>query len=278
MGVFAAVAGCASVLGVHDPSIEWCLRPENAHAFCEDFDHSDGLRAWQMAPTPPPGAARTLRESDDSPPYLLDTDVQPLASGAANLTGLETPFPAQSFAHVVVGVDIRIVDVNFVSTGGVSSGIGFLLVEDTSSAPDQPNLCIGLVLAPAKAMGTVAVALVLAPNPMDCFTVDNLMMGDGGDADASSSGLPPPPTPIPLAEILTNEWQHVVIDVRRDPSGDGSGTLQPTLASTGAMAAIRIDPGFLAPGYPQLGIATSVSGPSGHVEIQFDNVTVDFPN
>jgi hypothetical protein len=275
LAAVAAVAGCASVLGVHDPSLEWCLRPENAHAFCEDFDHPDPLAAWTMAPTPPPGASRSVRPSDDSPPNALDTTVDPLPTGAANLTGLETSFTSRAFDHLLVSLDVRIVTASFLEIGAVTSGIGFLLVEDTSSSAAQPNLCIGLVLAPGKTMGSVAVALVLVPNPTDCFTVDNLMMPDGGGADADAAA-PVGPAPIPLAEILTNLWQNVVIDVRRNPA-DGSGTVQPTLAGAGALPAVSIDRGSLAPGYPQLGIATSVSGPAGSVEIQFDNVTVDFP-
>jgi hypothetical protein len=276
-GAAGAVAGCTSILGVHDPSLQWCLRPENAHAFCEDFDHPDPLAAWQNAPTPPHGTDRKLLASDDSPPNLLDTNVQALSTGQAALTGLENSFSQETFDHVVVGVDVRIVAANFFTSGDIASGIGFLLVEDTSSAAAQPNLCIGLALAPVKAVGTIAVALVLAPNPTDCFTVDNLMTGDGESGDGGASGSGEAPTPIPLAEILTNEWQHIVLDVRRDPSGDGSGTLTATLASAGALPEITIPAGSLAPGFPQIGVATSVSGPSGEVEIQFDNITVDFP-
>jgi hypothetical protein len=281
LGLGALVAaGCASVLDIRDPSLEWCLRPGNVHAFCEDFDHPDPLAAWTKAPTPPPGAARSLGPSDDSPPNMLDTRVDALQAGAANLTGLETSF-SQPFEHVVVGIDVRVVAANFLvdPSGNVESGIGFLLVEDTSSSAGQPNLCIGLVLAPARAMGTVGVALVLVPNPTDCFTVDNLMTGDAGagDADASlGAGSPAAPAPIPLTDILTNEWQHVVLDVRRNPT-DGSGTVQPSLASAGAIAPVPVGAGLLAEGFPQLGVATSVSGPSGTVEIQFDNITVDFP-
>jgi hypothetical protein len=127
-------------------------------------------------------------------------------------------------------------------------------------------------------MGSVAVALVLVPNPTDCFTVDNLTTIDAGGADGGADpGALAAPTPVALAEILTNFWQNVVLDVRRDPT-DGSGTVQPRLTGAGALPAVSVAAGSLAPGYPQLGIATSVSGPAGNVEIQFDNVTVDFPS
>jgi hypothetical protein len=273
IGALAAASGCASILGVRDPSLEWCLRPENAHAFCEDFDHDGPLSAWSVKPTPLPGAARTVVASDDSPPNLLDTSVQPLQRGAANLTGLETAFPGQEFDHVVVALDVRIVSLGYVQDQGVGSGIGFLLIEDTSTAAQEPNLCIGLVLGNGRTIATAAVALVLVPNPTDCFMVDNATAPDGGSGDGGGGS----PGPIVLGEVLQNEWQHIVLDIRRDPSGNGSGTIQPTLPGVGAIGAISVDAGYLTSGYPQLGIATSVTGPSGNVEIQFDDVTVDFP-
>jgi hypothetical protein len=211
---------------------------------------------------------------------MLDTTVLALPAGEANLTGLETGFQTQTFDHVVVGLDVQIVQADFVETPTEVSGIGFLLIEDTSTAAMQPNLCIGLVLTPVMSTGTVGVALVLAPNPTDCFMVDNLMTMDGGgsgDDGGSEPAGPASPQPVSLGNILTNAWQHVVLDVTRASSGDGSGSVLPTLAGAGAMAAIPIPSGYLAPGYPQLGIATSVTGPSGDVHIQFDNVTVDFP-
>jgi hypothetical protein len=276
----AVVAGCASVLDVRDPSLEWCLRPENAHAFCEDFDHPNPLVAWSIQPNPPQGAERSVLPSNDSPPNLLDTRVEALSSGASNLTGLETAFQGETFNHVVVSVDVRVVAANFVSMGDISSGIGFLLIEDTSPAASQPNLCIGLELAPGSTMASVAVALVLVPNPSDCFMVDNMMTMDAGGTgdDASDQGAANSPPIFPLREILANNWQHIVLDIVRDSSGDGSGSVQPTLSGVGAIPLALVPAGFLSPGYPQLGIATSVTGPSGNVEIQFDNVTVDFPS
>jgi hypothetical protein len=246
--------------------------------------------AWAIAPTPPPGASRTIVPSDDSPPNALDTRLDPLEAGVSSLTGLDQSFPDASFDHVVVGVDVRIVQAEFMSAGALTSGIGFLLIEDTSLMPGQPNVCIGLVLAPSTgAQGTVTIAAVVVPDPVDCFTVNNLMsMGvgspgedasqstDGGDdaGFAAAAAAAAVPVPTALAEVLTNQWQHLTLALTRN--ADGSGTLLPMVPPYGAIAPIAIGPGSLAAGYPQIGIATSVTGPAGSVEVQFDNVTVDF--
>jgi hypothetical protein len=274
IAALAVVAGCASVLDLRTPSLSWCEQPGNEHAFCEDFDHRDPLGAWSVQPAPPPGAGRAVLASNDSPPNLLDTSVQALAAGATNLTGLEQAFQSQPFNHVVAGLDVRVVSAETDDAGDTTGIIGFLLIEDTSTMASQPNnLCLGLVITDTT-LATVTVGLLIVPNPTDCFMVDNLMVAPG---DSGAGDAPVIPVPMPLGNILKNEWQHIVLDVRRDPSGDGSGTVQPTLPGAGALTATAIPPGALAPGYPQIGIASSVTGPSGNVEIQFDNVTVDFP-
>jgi len=257
-------------LGIEEPSLEWCLRPENQHAFCEDFDHDDPFGAWEIKPTPPEGAARAVAVSDDSPPNLLDTSVQAITDGGASITGLETPFSDREFDRVVVSLDVRIVTFGYLVTEGMGgSGIGFLLVEDAYG--EQDNLCVGLALTGGSTNANANLAIVVRPSARECFTVDRLTAAD--DAGGADGGTPP----FLLGEILVGGWNHIVLDVRRDPSGDGSGTIQPTVRGFGTLGAVPIPAGSLGPGYPQLGIATSVSGPVGNVEIQFDNVTVDFP-
>jgi hypothetical protein len=177
----------------------------------------------------------------------------------------------------MISVDIRINKAVFMQDGPIVSGIGFLLLEDTSMRPDTPNTCMGLVLAPAGngLSGTVALAAVVVPGG-DCFSVNNLMdaaaFGDGGAATMNDGGAPP--QPIVLATILTNQWQNVSLEIVR--AEDGSGVLRPTIAHAGALSPVPIPAELFPPGYPQLGIASSVTGPAGDVAIDFDNVTADF--
>jgi hypothetical protein len=73
-------------------------------------------------------------------------------------------------------------------------------------------------------------------------------------------------------------WTHLKLEVRRDPmANDGSGSVVVT-GVVGSGSAPPLPPGSLAAtGHPLLGLATTVTGPSGVFETQFDNVTVDFP-
>jgi hypothetical protein len=270
LAALTSTAACTSVLGLKTPTLRWCAQPQNQHDFCEDFDHENYLGDWTLAPDPPTGATRTIVESTDSAPNALSTTMQPLATGAANLTGLATAFSSRSIDHVVVNVDVRVAQAEFMQDGQIASGIGFLLVEDTTSVAGQTSTCIGLVLAPPSTgnTGTVTVALIVVPAITDCFTVNNLML-DGGDATIDV------PSPIPLATILTNQWQHITLEVIR--GDDGAGIVRPTVANTGALPDVPIPTELFPEGYPQLGIASSVTGPAGNVEIDFDNVAADFP-
>jgi hypothetical protein len=66
LGCLAAAAACASILGIPDRSLEWCLQPANAHPFCEDFDHQNPTEQWSTAPPPVSGASRTFVPSSFS--------------------------------------------------------------------------------------------------------------------------------------------------------------------------------------------------------------------
>jgi len=275
---FAALTGtaaCTSVLGLKNASVRWCDR-QPPHDFCEDFDHDNALDSWTLKPTPTGGAMRSLIASDDSAPNALSTSVPPQATGEGNLTGLANAFPSRSIDHVRITVDVRITQAEFKQEGAIASGIGFLLLEDTSMVQSAMNTCMGLVLAPSGSglTGTIAVAAVVIP-AQDCFSVNNLMdasaSGDGGDATMDAGA---PPQPIVLATILTNQWQNIELEVTR--AEDGSGVLSTTIATTGAIPSVTFPAELFPPGYPQLGIASSVTGPAGNVEIDFDNVTADF--
>jgi hypothetical protein len=257
--------------------VRWCDQPQNSyHAFCEDFDHDNALDSWTLKPTPTGGAMRALIASDDTPPNALSTSVPPQATGQGNLTGLANAFPNRSINHVKITVDVRITQAEFKQEGAIASGIGFLLLEDTSLDQNAMNTCMGLVLAPSGSglTGTIAVAAVVVP-AADCFSVSNLMdasaSGDAGDATTDAGAAP---QPILLATILTNQWQHIELEVNR--AEDGSGVLSPTIATTGKIPSVMFPAELFPQGYPQLGIASSVTGPAGSVEIDFDNVTADF--
>jgi hypothetical protein len=272
-----ASTACAAVLDLKDATPRWCARPENQHAFCEDFDHADPIAAWQLSPAPPVGADRSIVASDKSAPNALSTSMEPLSSGEAKLTGLATGFQTRSIDHVVVGLEVRVVQAafQFDTTGTLASGIGFLLIEDTSTVAGMPNACMGLVLAPSATSGTVRLVWVAVQAVTDCFTVSNLMIDAGGDGGVNPMQSLTVAMPMPLATILTNQWQHVTLELTRN-AADGSGTMRPTIANAGAFDGVPIPAGLLQPGFPQVGIASSVTGPAGNVQIEFDNVTVDF--
>jgi hypothetical protein len=283
-GCVTAAAGCASILNLSDRSLEWCLQPQNAHAFCEDFDHANPTQAWSFAPSPPPGTSRTFVSSDYDPPSALamDTLVSPLPTGESSFSGLQQAFTTQVFSRVTVAVDMRVVSFDFMldpSDPSIGTGAGFLLLSDvvTQSAMG-PSECIGLALAPAGT-GRVGIDVILVPNAGDCLTVNNLM-GDSGAAPVpdDDAGMPAAaaatPIPSPLASVFLNQWFRLSMTVTR--LSDGSGTIDFRVPSGTSMAPPPIPAGSLSAGYPSLAIGTDVTGPSGNIELQYDNVTVDF--
>lgn len=278
-----AAAGCASLLGIRDSSVEWCQQPANQqHAFCEDFDHAEPFANWPASPSPPPGTTRSL-VAGESPPYALDAVVDTLEAGASAFTGLETSFPAETFDDVQVGVDIRVAQINFEVVGTVVTGAGFLLLADSNITADQPSLCVGLGFAPASLSGTVDLAIFLVPNSSNCVTVNNLdtdaespPTDDDAGPDAQSS-LPSFPLPYFVGEIYLETWTHIALEVKRNDDGSGAITFHATPNNGGGGMLPTIPPNSMGAGVPELGIAADVTGPSlGPFEVQFDNVTVDF--
>jgi hypothetical protein len=279
-----AAAGCASLLGVPDPSLEWCQQPGNQHDFCEDFDHTNAFGNWPASPMPPPGTSRGLAPGK-SLPYALDTVVDALPDGASAYTGLETFF-SQPFNDVKVNVDIRVAQISFTTTPPIT-GAGFLLLADSNVMANQPSLCIGLGFAPSGVSATVDLALFLVPNSTNCVTVNNLPAADAGttaaDDDAGASdddaALPINPTPYIVGEIYLESWTHIALEVQRNNDGSGAITFAAIPNQGGGVTVPTLPPNSLGAGVPELGIATDVTGPSvGPWEVQFDNVTVDFGN
>ena len=280
--VCAVAAGCASVLGIPDRSLEWCLQPAQAsHAFCEDFDHANPTADWSFAPMSPTGTSRTFVPSGDGTPnvYAMDTLVEPLPTGTSNFAGLEQSFTTQVFGTVTVGVDVRVTSFGFMTdpTTLLSTGAGFLLLSDVvTDSTMGPSECIGLSLMPVSAQ-EVGIAVILVPNAGDCLTVNNLM-GDAGAQTAGDDGgaaaMADVPAPLPLANVFLDQWFRLSMTVTR--MSDGSGTIDFRVPSVSSLPPPPLPAGSLSEGYPSLAIGTDVTGPSGNVEFQFDNVTVDF--
>lgn len=254
-GVLVAAVGCASILSIPDRSLEWCDRPGNAHAFCDDFDHQDAGGSWAAGAVP--GASIGYVASGNTAPNAADLSTTPLALGAATVAGLYRPFDDQKFDHVRVAVDVRFVSIDLQTKNGLASQVGFLLLE-------QQGFCIGAVLTPT------GIGVVMRAGATDCTTVANV------PADAASveddAGLTEYAHVGPVPGL--NQWTHLVLDVKRNP--DGSGAVAFTFDYPGVIPAPQIPRGFLTSSSPAVAIATSVVGPSGRVELQFDNVTVDF--
>jgi hypothetical protein len=269
-----SAAGCASILNIPDRTLKWCDQSGNAHDFCEDFDHADAGGAWSP-PVVSPQTTVTYVPSTQSPPNALDTSVAPLAdAGESQLAAIAKAFPTRSFGHVVVEADIRIVQANFQTAGDLTTGAGFLLLAD------QPSMCIGLVATPPVTglPNTVGIGLVYVPNNPNCVTVGNLLLDAGAQPATAEGGAVPSPLPTVTPTIVTQAfiglWTHFKLDVVRNAS-DGSGTVALS-AAAGAGNAPPLPSGSLGDGHPVLGLATTVTGPSGIFEAQFDNVTVDF--
>jgi hypothetical protein len=274
----ALAIGCASILSIPDRTLastpdgspgrspdggadgspgalEWCNRPENKHDFCDDFDHDDAGSEWTAGSTD--GAAYAFTSSSDTPPTALDMTATPEPLGMATVAGFYLPF-TQKFDHIRLAVDVKFVSADLESEAGLSAQLGFLLIEQTA-------FCIGAVLTPA------GIGLVMRSNSTDCTGVTNLPSDAGTITDdAGLTGFAivgPVPT--------LNQWSHISLDVKR--GSDGSGVVGFDINLPGRLNPPSIPPGYLTEDSPAVAIATSVVGPSGRIELQFDNVTVDFP-
>ncbi len=268
LAALAAAVGCASLLSIPDRTAEWCLRPEqSAHAFCEDFDRADAESAWSIGTPPAPGVRRTYPPSGDTPPSALDLAVDPLDSGLQAVTAIEKDFSPRSFGHVHVELDVRFVQGGLQTVNGVSTGLGFLLLEL------KPSVCIGVGLSPP------GIGVIVVTNSLDCSTAGNatpdsgftagaVTLDDGATSHSTATIVAPTP--------IYGAWLHITLDVKR--GADGSGTLGFDFTGAGAGSPPPIPPGSIPlSGVPAIALAASVMGPSGPVDIQFDNVAVDFP-
>lgn len=253
----ATAVGCASILSIPDRSPAWCDRPENAHDFCDDFDHTDAGGSWGPGATP--GASVNFVSSSDTPPNALDLSTTPKSLGGLAVGGLYRQFADHPFDHVRLSVDVRFISIDLQTEGGLASQLGFLLLE-------QQGFCIGVVLTPA------GIGMVMRAHATDCTGVSNMPADAGRITDEAGLTAYAPVGPVPGL----NQWFHVTLDVKRH-AADGSGTVGFNMNYPGVIAPPQIPSGFLTTSAPAVAVATSVVGPSGQVELQFDDITVDFP-
>ncbi len=170
-------------------------------------------------------------------------------------------FTSRTFDHVVLETDLRFVDLQLDAGAGLASELGFLLVEDV-------DFCVGVVMTPS------GIGTIMRSHSTDCTSVSNIPV-DGG-ATVDDAGLTTFAIVAPVPNV--NQWFHTRVDVKRN--ADGSGTVSFNINYPGVIAAPQIPPGYLmgtSTSFPSVAVAASVVGPAGHIEVQFDNVTVDFP-
>jgi hypothetical protein len=259
-----AVAGCASVIGVPNDTPSFCAQNQG-HDYCEDFDVGDPAARWSYVVTKG-GAQWAIKPSDDSPPNLIDLSAPAIpADGGVALAGFDKEF-MPGFHGLHIEADVRFVtqrDAGFVGQ------IGVLIITDKEGG------CLAVAAVPG---GLGVVNLV---TPLECSALTNgstgmMMMGpptDAGGPDGGAfTGSPLGPLPPP------NQWFHMVIDVKPDPSGDGSGTFIMNIVGqpTGYMPAPIKKMTLVSSGAPLVGFSnTPQPGTTIATEVQYDNVTID---
>jgi hypothetical protein len=122
-------------------------------------------------------------------------------------------------------------------------------------------------------MTAAGMGIVMRSHSTDCTTVMNLPVDSTTIVDDAGLTEFAIVAPVPNA----GHWYHLALDIKR--GSDGSGAVGFDFNFPGLVTPPQIPPGYLTESPPLVAIATSVVGPSGRVEVQFDNVTVDFlPN
>jgi hypothetical protein len=260
LSVLGVAVGCASVLGLPNDTASFCARQENhGHSYCEDFDIGDPSTRWTYA-FALGDASWSLQPSDASPPNLiaLSSPGVPAEAGSA-LTGFDKEFTDASFGGVHVEADMRLVPSQGNDLGGAT---GFLLITDKAGG------CVALNFSP---QGTGAFALQTA-EICALLTTTHASVLDGGGADGGAfvgailGPLPP-----------RNSWFHIIVDVKPDSNGTGSGTLTINVVGepTGYIS-LAIQAGTLTPtGTPLVGFSNAAQPGSSPLDVEYDNVTID---
>jgi hypothetical protein len=261
VAVAGVVGGCASVLAIPDGTPSFCAQPAHqGHTYCEDFDVGDAGARWTFAEAIG-GAAYAIEPSTDSPPNLLDLSTPAQTDGGSGLAGFTKEFDDSTFVGLHIEADVR-----FVTPGGaaIDASGGFLLIVDKNGGG-----CIGIGVAPSGPNGKPSIGAFVFAQGAGCSALTS-----GGGASSAVGGhqvfIGDAPAP--------NTWSHIVVVATPDAvKRDGSGTL--TFNIEGAPAAFQPVPLALATlvstGIPLVGFASEVNGPSGALEVQFDDITID---
>jgi hypothetical protein len=255
-------AGCASVLAIPNDTPSFCGQPANqGHAYCEDFDVGDPSSRWTFAEATN-SATYMVAPSDRSPPNLLDLSAPMVPDGGTALAGFTKEFDDSTFVGLHIEADIR-----FVTQGGapITANGGFLLVVDKNGGG-----CIGLGVQSGPPLPQPMIGAYIFAQGGGCSALTSGGGGGGMGAGGLKNGVGSAPAP--------NTWSHIVVIVTPDPlRNDGSGKLTFNIeGQPGAFMPVPLFAGTLGGGgIPLVGFASEVNGPSGPLEVQFDNITID---
>jgi hypothetical protein len=256
LAVGAIGAGCASVLQIPDDSLSFCNQSANqGHDYCEDFDVGDPATRWTFQENLA-GGTYSLQPSDRSPPNLIDLSVPGVPAGGSALAGFDKEFPQSPFDGIHIEADVRFV----VPDGGaLTANGGFLLITDKGGG------CIGVGVGSPPG-GAPGVGIVSFTDGGACSALTGSAGPQSGTPNQPLVNLPPP-----------NAWYHIAVDVSPDlPTLPGKISFDFVGLPTGGQATLDLPAGTLPPtGHPLVGFAAEVRGPSGPLEVQYDNITID---
>jgi hypothetical protein len=262
----AVVVGCASVLGIPQGTPSYCAQSANqGHAYCEDFDVGDPSTRWTFAEANN-GAAYAVQPGGLSPPNLLDMSAPTEGDGGAALAGFTKEFDDSTFVGLHIEADMRIVTPN---DAPITASGGFLLIVDKNGGG-----CIGIGVAPRGPDGKPNFGAFVFAQGAGCSALTS--NGTNPSTAAGGKNYPLGDAPAP------NTWFHIVVVATPNAKlDDGSGTLTFNVeGQPNAFLPVPLMLETLAPaGIPLVGFASEVTGPSGALEIQYDNITIDLsPN
>ena len=260
LGAAVTCLSCSNVLGIPGDTLSFCSQPANqGHTYCEDFDVGDPTKRWTFSEAVGGATLAVEPGSDRSAPNFVDLSAPARASGQSAIAGFDVEFDSATFTGLHIETDMRFVTADGGPLGAVNGG--FLLVVDKSGG------CVALGLGSAGNGAPVGIGAITFPESTGCSLLN------GGGAGGNSAGA----TPLTVAPGA-NQWFHILVDVLPDKAGlPGAGTLTlDVVGRPGSTPAVHLGAGTLVPsGIPLVGFAAEVDGPSGPLDVQYDNVTID---
>jgi hypothetical protein len=247
--VILGALGCAAVIGLKDRSPSFCGDPAKQHFFCEDFDHPGAIDDF-TTPKASGGGTIDIDASDEalSPPNMaiLYTPPDNGTNDGQVLAGMTKEFD-HPLTHVRIQVDLRFEQLELpMLDGGFFGAAGLVLVQD------KEGFSFGIGAGPGGTIGAI--------------------LGVGATPDANVQGGTPLYTGLPMLQ-----WLHLLVEIERDSQGGAS--LVVTIEGQPGTAASppRIAPGSIAgTGTTLIGIASQAIPPTGNIQIDYDNLVVDF--